>query len=115
MDVAHTLNLTFDVWSALFNLVLITGVLVSRRHNEVKAQSLTLALLANFGVNVAEVLAYVFRGDPSLLGWWMVRIANFSVFFCNYLLLCLTLFSSNPETLLIIRNDFLYQFLIKPC
>lgn len=30
---------------------------------------------------IADRCAYVFRGNPSTLGWWMVRISNFLVFF----------------------------------
>ena len=81
------LNMTFDVWSALFNVILIVGVFVTRNQNPQQARPLIFALLANMGVNIAEVLAYAFRGDVSLLGFWMVRISNFTVFLCNHLLL----------------------------
>ena len=30
---------------------------------------------------IADRRAYIFRGDVSTLGWWMVRISNFMVFF----------------------------------
>lgn len=30
---------------------------------------------------IADRRAYIYRGDPSALGWWMVRISNFLVFF----------------------------------
>ena len=81
------LNMTFDIWSAIFNVILIVAVLLTRRYNQIQAQSLVGALLANTAVNSFEVLAYVFRGDVSTLGWWMVRISNFTVFLCNHLLL----------------------------
>ena len=87
MTMIQMLNMSFDVWSALFNVILIVGVVVSRRHNRLQARTLMLSLAANFGVNVFEALAYIFRGDASQLGWWMVRVANFGVFFCNHLLL----------------------------
>ena len=81
------INMTFDVWSALFNVILIVGVVVLRRHNYTQASALTFALLANMGLNIGDALAYVFRGDASQLGYWMVRISNFSVFLFNHLLL----------------------------
>lgn len=31
-----------------------------------------------------DALAYIFRGDTSNLGWYMVRISNFLVFLCNF-------------------------------
>ena len=36
---------------------------------------------------VADHFAYMFRGDASDLGWWMVRISNFAVFALNLFLL----------------------------
>ena len=30
---------------------------------------------------IADRRAYIYRGDPSTKGWWMVRISNFLVFF----------------------------------
>ena len=30
---------------------------------------------------IADRRAYIYRGDPSVLGWWMVRVSNFLVFF----------------------------------
>ena len=87
MSTIQMLNMTFDVWSALFNVILIVGVIASRAHNPLQSRPLVGALLANMCVNIAEVLAYVFRGDVSPLGYWMVRISNFSVFLCNHLLL----------------------------
>ena len=80
------LNMTFDVWSALFNVILIVGVIASREQNPLQSRPLVGALLANMVVNISEVLAYAFRGDVSPLGYWMVRISNFSVFLCNHLL-----------------------------
>lgn len=86
MSTVQMLNMTFDVWSVLFNGVLLVGVFVLRKHNRLQARPLMFALLANMAVNVSEVLAYAFRGDVSQLGYWMVRISNFSVFLCNHLL-----------------------------
>ncbi len=87
MNTIQMLNMTFDVWSALFNGILIVNVLLSHRHNTQQTKSLLCALLANMGVNIAEALAFAFRGDVSQLGYWMVRISNFSVFLFNHLLL----------------------------
>ena len=30
---------------------------------------------------IADRRAYIYRGDVSTLGWWMVRISNFLAFF----------------------------------
>ncbi len=36
---------------------------------------------------ITDRLAYLFRGNTSTLGWWMVRISNFSVFFLSLFLI----------------------------
>ena len=35
---------------------------------------------------LADRFAYIYRGDPSVLGWWMVRICNFLVFLLSLLM-----------------------------
>lgn len=67
MFTIQMLNMTFDVWSALFNVILIVGVIASREQNPLQSRPLVGALLANMVVNISEVLAYAFRGDVSPL------------------------------------------------
>lgn len=81
------LNMTFDIWSCVFSVILGIGVFVSRRYNHVQAKSLMGALTANVGINICEIFAYLFRGNVTTLGWWMVRLSNFAVFLGNHLLL----------------------------
>lgn len=69
MTDVQILNMTFDIWSAVFSVILIIGVFVSRRYNRLQAKSLMGALASNVGINVFEILAYVFRGNVSVLGW----------------------------------------------
>ncbi len=71
----------------MFSVILMLGVYLTHRYNPLQAKSLFGALLANTFLNVFEALAYIFRGNASDLGWWMVRISNFAVFLCNHLVL----------------------------
>ena len=43
--------------------------------------SLMLLELSSMLLVIADRRAYIYRGDVSTLGWWMVRISNFLVFF----------------------------------
>lgn len=90
MTTPQILNVSFDVWDVLFCAVLLVGALVTRRYEPKLARFLIGLLLANMVLNSCEVLAYVFRGDESALGYYMVRVANFVVFLCNHLLLALS-------------------------
>ena len=56
--------------------VLMTNTMSKKR----KLILIQLELNAMF-LLIADRRAYIFRGDTSTLGWWMVRISNFMVFF----------------------------------
>ena len=45
---------------------------------------------------IADRRAYIYRGDVSTMGWWMVRISNFLVFFLTlFVLYCFNLYLIN--------------------
>ena len=56
--------------------VLITGTLSKRRK-----MALLLVEINSTIMLIAERFAYIYRGDPSPKGYWMVRISNYVVFF----------------------------------
>ena len=57
-------------------LVYMTNTMTKKRkHILMQLEIISVLLL------VADRRAYIFRGDVSTLGWWMVRISNFMVFF----------------------------------
>ncbi len=57
-------------------LIYMTNTISEKR----KLALMQLEICAMFLV-IADRRAYIFRGDTSDLGWWMVRISNFLVFF----------------------------------
>ena len=48
-----------------------------------RRDSLLTVELCSMLIMIADSLAYTFRGNPSELGFWTVRISNFIVFFMN--------------------------------
>ncbi|MBR3502941.1 MAG: HD domain-containing protein [Clostridia bacterium] len=54
-----------------------------------KSRKLSLMLLefSAMLLLISDRRAYIFRGDTSSLGWWMVRISNFLVFFLTLVVL----------------------------
>ena len=56
--------------------VLITGALSKPRK-----RALLLVEVYSTILLISDRLAYIYRGDTSRLGYWMVRISNFLVFF----------------------------------
>ncbi|MCR5268170.1 MAG: HD domain-containing protein, partial [Lachnospiraceae bacterium] len=76
------------VCGTLAVLVLLTKSLTGRRRCELFFIEVSAMLLLIF-----DRYAYIYRGDISSLGWWMVRICNFAVFFLELsLIFCLNLY-----------------------
>ncbi len=57
-------------------LVFLTGSMSRKR----KMMALMPLELSTMILLIADRRAYIYRGDPSTMGWWMVRISNFLVF-----------------------------------
>ncbi|MBQ8093931.1 MAG: HD domain-containing protein [Clostridia bacterium] len=57
-------------------LVFLTNVMTKRRKHALFLMEFSAMLLL-----ISDRRAYIYRGDTSTLGWWMVRISNFLVFF----------------------------------
>ncbi|MBR3430542.1 MAG: hypothetical protein IKG87_10620 [Clostridia bacterium] len=58
---------------------------------------ITLELSAMF-LLIADRRAYIYRGDPSTLAWWMVRISNFLVFFLTLLVIyCFNMYLTGDQ------------------
>lgn len=64
------------ICTVLAVLTLMTTALSPRRRRILAMMEAGAALLL-----LADRFAYIYRGDPSALGWWMVRVCNFLVFF----------------------------------
>ena len=75
----HQLNIMLymsGICGILVVLTLMTKTLSSRRRRILALLEASAMLLL-----IADRYAYIYRGDPSLLGFWMVRISNFLVYF----------------------------------
>ncbi|MBR6891192.1 MAG: diguanylate cyclase, partial [Clostridia bacterium] len=73
----HQLNIMLfmsGICGILAVLTLMTKTLSSRRR-----RILALLEAAAMLLLIADRYAYIYRGDPSTLGFWMVRISNFLV------------------------------------
>ena len=87
MSIAQYLQIAFELWSAVFCVITAIIVLVTSRSERKGAKALFGLLLTNAVLNNAEALAYLFGGDTSELGYYLVRVSNFLIFFCNYVML----------------------------
>ncbi len=75
--------------------VLAVLTLTTRALSPKRKRILALLETAAMILLLSDRFAYIYRGDPSELGWWMVRISNFLVYF-------MTLYISHALTLYLI-------------
>ena len=82
-----TIHIVFEIWGAIFCLIAVVCVYVMRHFDRIGARSLCALLGTDVVLNLNEALAYWYRGNETQAGFLIVRVSNFAVFFCNYLLL----------------------------
>ena len=72
-----------DIMLALAGICGIIALFVYMTNTMSKKRKLSLMMLeiSAMLLVISDRRAYIFRGDPSQTGWWMVRISNFLVFF----------------------------------
>ncbi len=87
MDKLQEIQIIFEFWSAVFSIIPAICVFVTKKFDPRQAKNVIALLLTNAVINIADALSYLYRGDISSLGYYMVRICNFSVFLFNIILL----------------------------
>lgn len=61
-------------------------VYVTRQFNKKEAFALIAILFTETVFDISEAMAYYYRGNETEIGYIMVRVTNFTVFFCGYIL-----------------------------
>ncbi len=76
---AHQLNIMLFMSGICFVLAILT--LTTKALSPKRKRILALIETAAMILLMSDRFAYIYRGDPSQLGYWMVRICNFLVYF----------------------------------
>lgn len=76
-----------EIWGALFCVAAAFSIQASGREVFRKNRAQYGLLVFNALLLVTDSLAWYFRGDVSKVGYYMVRISNFIVFFSTYMIL----------------------------
>ncbi|MCR5586058.1 MAG: histidine kinase [Lachnospiraceae bacterium] len=87
MDASRIIQMTVEGWGVLFCFIAIIVAWQTREIDKKRARYLIRFIFNDAALLVMDILALGFRGDESTLGYYMVRIANFGVFFSGYLFL----------------------------
>ena len=89
MNLITFLHITFESGFALFCLLGVLSIRMYDAGTRKATKAIIACLLMNTVINIADALAYVYRGDPTNAGYLMVRISNFVVFTGMFVLLAL--------------------------
>lgn len=80
-----------DIMLVLSGICGMTALFVYMTDSISKSRKITLMILelSAMFLMIADRHAYIWRGNPSSMGWWMVRISNFLVFFLTLVVIYL--------------------------
>ncbi len=86
MTIEQIFDVTFEIWGALFCVMAAISTMVPGRKDEASRKLVQMELI-NAMLLICDTFAWIFRGNVSTLGYYMVRISNYLVFVLNYCLL----------------------------
>lgn len=86
---SREIQIVLLLWCALFNLVAALYAGLSTSFEPHKRRMLLLMQLSCAVLMFNDSLAWAYRGSPGILGYWMVRVSNFLVFFFSDVVLLL--------------------------
>ncbi len=87
----HQLNIMLFISGVCGTLTILT--LLTRSLSKKRRRILSLLEFGAMMLLLADRNAYIYRGDVSALGFWMVRVCNFLVyFFTLFVIYCITLY-----------------------
>ena len=110
----HLIQIAILVWGFAFCLISAWCMYLSSNYDKEKRSCLVYMQLFTAILLLCDALAYVFRGYPGEIGFWMVRLSNFTVFFMSDIVLmyfhkyvCVYLFSKEQrKTLLRVKAGY---------
>lgn len=89
MDLRAAVHAALEIWGMLFCLIFFMGMLVGGELKK-KGDGVLGALLLTDCIQLgADALAWLYRGNITTVGYYMVRISNYMVYFSNYVILYL--------------------------
>ena len=85
MTTLQYVHFSIELWGAFFCLIAITTVAIQRNVDKDASYKLIALMSSSFFLMVSDAMAWLFRGNQSEAGYFIVRIANFSAFFFGFL------------------------------
>lgn len=86
MTTAQYLQISIELWGILLCIIAVVCISFTMSMDQQGAYKLDTVLICNIMMLLNDVLALYFRGNPSTLGYYMVRIANFLCFAFSFVM-----------------------------
>ena len=87
MTLVTFLHVIIESGFAMFCLLAVLSIRMYDSEERKSTKAIIACLITNTVINIADAAAYVYRGDPTEIGYYMVRISNFVVFASMFVLL----------------------------
>lgn len=80
MEIREIVNSVLLLWTSLFCAVAVLYFKIAKGYGAEKRNWMVRMQTSAGFLMLSDAVAYLFRGAPGLVGFWMVRISNFGVF-----------------------------------
>ena len=87
MSTIQYVHFSIEIWGALFSFISVVCIYITRHFDKTGARKLITLMLCAMLLMISDSLAWVFRGNISETGYYMVRFANFFAFFFGFLIM----------------------------
>ena len=85
MTTLQYVHFSIEIWGAFFCLIAAAVIFISRSFDKKASYKLIALMLTSAMLMISDAVAWLFRGDASEVGYYVVRIANFAAFFFGFL------------------------------
>ena len=85
MTVLQYVHFSIELWGAFFCHIAVISIAIKKDFDKKGSYKLIALMLCSMLLMISDAMAWMFRGNPSELGYYVVRIANFCAFFFGFL------------------------------
>lgn len=85
MTTLQYVHVAIELWGAFFCLVAIVSISINKVFDRSGSNKLIALMLVSALLMISDALAWLFRGNPTEAGYYIVRITNFTAFFFGFL------------------------------
>ena len=85
MTTLQYVHFSIELWGAFFCLIAAVVIWISRNLDKKGSYKLIALMLTSALLMISDAMAWLFRGDTSTAGFYVVRTANFAAFFFGFL------------------------------